>query len=154
MKVILQQTVRMNLALRRRTNFTQFPQKSKPILIIAEHGFLTRLSAEDWPDGFGVLFDQPYRASVDFDLHFFVVEAELLQDRGLEIADIMPAFQGSITDVVRASVNRASLDACACQPRREALRIVISSSGVLGPRGSTEFAGPDDQGAFEQSALF
>ena len=83
-----------------------------------------------------------------------MVEAEEVQDGGVEVAVVVGVLDRAVADVVGGAMHEAALDAAAGEPRGVALGVVVSAGGVLGPRRAPEFAGPNDQGVIEHPALF
>ena len=56
------------------------------------------------------------RAPKYADLHTLVIEAQLMNDGGVQIATIMPVYDGIVADFVRLAVRHSTLDAAARQP--------------------------------------
>ena len=93
-----------------------------------------------------------------FDAEAFVVESELVEDGGVEVADVDGIFDDVVTELVSLAVGLARLDAATSHPHREAAGMVIASVVVLGERsltvdGAAEFAAPDDEGVVEEASL-
>ena len=55
------------------------------------------------------------------------IEAQLVQDRGVYVGDIVRVFDGIEAQFVGRSMSDAALDAAAGQPAREALRVMIAT---------------------------
>src|SRR4051812_20973020 len=74
-----------------------------------------------------------------------VVEAELVEERGVEIVDVDGVFDGVEAEVVGAAVAQAGLDAAAGEPDRVAAVVVVAAVVAALDHGSAaELAGPDD----------
>ena len=56
-----------------------------------------------------------------------VVEAEQVEDRGLEVVGRDDVLDGAVADLVGRAVGHAALDAAAGQPDREALAVVVAA---------------------------
>src|SRR4051794_22774484 len=61
-----------------------------------------------------------------------VVEAEQLEDGGVEVADVDGVLDDVVAEVVRLAVDRAALDAAAGHPHGEAARVMVAA--VVGLR--------------------
>src|SRR2546423_1411688 len=80
-----------------------------------------------------------------------MIEAELVQDRGVKVRHHDTIFDGVITQLIRRPVRLPALDAAACQPETEALLVMIASLAALADRSPAELAAPDDQHTLQQS---
>ena len=79
----------------------------------------------------------------------FVVDAELVKNRGVEIVDVNLILGGVIAEVIGGTVGEAGLHSSAGHPHCEAVRVMITAPGFphhLSNRGATKFAAPDDKG--------
>src|SRR3954469_12710936 len=112
-------------------------------------------SAQDRPDRPSTIFllDQPYGPAEDRDLHLGVVEAELVEDRGVQVAVVVGILDRLIADVVGGPVDDPALDPTAGHPGGVAPGVVVAPGRVLRPGTPAELAGPDDQGLVEHPAL-
>ena len=90
------------------------------------------------------------------------VDAEEVEDGGLEVADADGVLGGVVSDVVGFAVD-AGFDACAGHPHGEGVGVVVAADEaffefgvfvVLHHGGASEFAAPDDEGFIEEAALF
>src|SRR5260370_11389334 len=104
---------------------------------------------EDLLDRAIALFHQANRAAVHYDFHFLVIESQLAQDGGLQIAQVMPVLDSLVAHFIGASVHDAAFHAAARQPRGEALSVVVPPGGVLRPGSASELAGPNNQRAIQ-----
>ena len=82
------------------------------------------------------------------------VEAELVEDGGVDVGDVVAVFDGVEAELVGFAVGDAAFDAAAGHPDGEAVGVVVASVAALGAGGSAELGGPDDEGFVEQAALF
>src|SRR5688572_24196266 len=81
------------------------------------------------------------------------VQAQQVEDRGMNIRHIVRMLRGVESQLVRRAVNGASLDAAACHPHAEAIRMVVAAIGSLRARRATEFRGEDHERVVEHAAL-
>src|SRR5436190_1580759 len=88
----------------------------------------------------------------------FVVEAEKLERRGMQIVNMHGIFGGPETEFVGRAVGLAPFDAAAGEPASEAPMIVVAAVDLarvrarlrqLHGRRAAKFASPDDQRLFE-----
>ena len=83
-----------------------------------------------------------------------VVQAQQVEDRGVEVVDV-DAVLGDVDAVlVGRAVDDPAFDAAAGQPGRERLVVVLAAVGpaLLVVRGAAELGGPDDQRLVEHPA--
>ena len=88
----------------------------------------------------------------------FVIDAEAMENRGLEVVDVHGILQGIEAEIIRATESHTGLDTAAGHPDREGLAVMVASvlltiSSTLGVRGASELAAPDDEGVVEHAAL-
>ncbi len=88
-----------------------------------------------------------------------VVDAELVEDGGVEVADADFVFGDVVGVVVGFAVGDAAFDASAGHPGGEAFGVVVAAVVVTGESalavgGASEFSGEDDEGVIEHAALF
>ena len=91
---------------------------------------------------------------------FFVIEAELMQDRGVQIMQMHFAGDGAEAEVVGFAEGEARFDAATGEPGAKALGLMLAAvfldgrgaAEVLTPRRATELAAPDDERVFEEAA--
>ena len=62
------------------------------------------------------------------------VEAELVQDRGVDVGDVVAVLDGVEAELVGRAVDDAALDAAAGQPDGEAVGVVVAAVGRPGRR--------------------
>src|SRR5215467_6268316 len=70
---------------------------------------------------------QPEVAATEAVGQLLVIEAEQVENRGVEIVNVHPVLHRVIADIIGRSVNEARLDAAPGHPDRVAVRIVIAS---------------------------
>ena len=94
---------------------------------------------------------------------FLVIEAEEVENGGLEIVDVDGVFGGGEAEFVGGAVDVTALHSTAGHPHGEAVVVVVAAFMVpaFGSRlghfhggGAAEFAAPDDEGFVEEAALF
>jgi len=85
---------------------------------------------------------------------FFVVEAELMQDGGVQVVDVDFVFHRRESKVVGRSVDGSAFDSAARQPHGETVGVVVSAVATLRCGSSAKLAAPDDERFFKQAALF
>ena len=96
-------------------------------------------------------------AALELEGELFVVDAELMQDRRVEVVDVNWIADDVVAEVVGLAVGDPRLDAAAGHPDREAARVMITAV-VRGGQVSlaidraSELAAPDDQRVVEQPA--
>src|SRR6185436_13785081 len=76
-------------------------------------------------------------------LEFPRVEAQLLENCGMDVGDIVTLLDGVKSDFVGRPVRDAALDAATCHPNGESIRMMISAISSLTCRRSTEFGRED-----------
>src|SRR5262245_21625882 len=82
-----------------------------------------------------------------------VVQAENVENRGVEIVNGGDILLGPVSEIVRCPVAKPALHSGACHPHRETLWIVVASiSALLEGRHAAKFRDPDDQGVVQQAA--
>ena len=87
-----------------------------------------------------------------------VVDAEDVEHRGVEVAEVDGVFGDVVAEVVGAAVFDAGLHAGAGEPDGEAAAVVVAAhAGVaeraLAENGAAEFGEEHDERVFEQAAL-
>ena len=84
-----------------------------------------------------------------------VVEAEEVQDGGVQVVDVDAVFGGGDAVVVGGAVDEAALDAAAGEPGGEDLVMMFAAGvgGLFVVGGAAEFGGPDDERFVEQAPL-
>src|SRR2546423_4612692 len=84
-----------------------------------------------------------------------MVEAEQMQDGGVQIVNAGDIFHGFVSKVIRRSVTEAFLNTGAREPNSKAVRIVIAAIRAFLESGHAPKIGhPDHQSMLEQSARF
>ena len=72
-------------------------------------------SGDDFLDG-AAFFDQAHRPTQGLDFHLVMVEAELMEDRGVEVTVIMRGIDSFVSHFIGAAVDDSALDAAAGHP--------------------------------------
>ena len=103
-------------------------------------------------DDFAVDVGQAHVAAAEAVGESLVIDAQEVQDRGVEVVDLDLVLDGVVAVVVGGAVDGAAFDPAAGQPDGEAVGVVVAAVGSLRHRGAAEFAAPDDQGRVEQAA--
>lgn len=85
-------------------------------------------SGKDVVDWRAVVDCQPFTA---WNLECTGVESKLLQDRGMNIRDIMAMFHSMETEFVGRAVYVPALDSAAGHPHREGKGVVVATIGAL-----------------------
>ena len=85
---------------------------------------------------------------------FFVVQAEQVEDGGVEIVHVEFVFDGLISPFVGGAVSVARPDSAAGQPNGESLRVVIAPVVVLGEGSASEFTAPPDESVLKKASRF
>ncbi len=90
------------------------------------------------------------------EVEFVWIEAELVEDGGVEVFDFEGFFDGGGAEFVGLAEADSAFDSASGHPHGEAGRVVIAagSFGVFGGGLSAEFSAPDDEGFVEEAALF
>ncbi len=89
-----------------------------------------------------------------------MIEAEEMEEGGVEVMDADAAFDGTEPEFVGGTVSHAAADTGAGQPDAEAVVIVIATElgfaaiAQFDGWGSTELTAPEDEGVLEETALF
>jgi len=81
------------------------------------------------------------------------IETQLLQDRGVDVGDIVPVLYGVETDFIRHSMDDAPFDSTAGHPDGKTVDVVIASIGTLRSWRLAEFAGKQHNGRIQQATL-
>src|SRR5215468_10927327 len=89
---------------------------------------------------------QAFVAAVVQECQVNVVEAEQVQDGGVQVVDVDGVFRGVQAEFVGRADDLATLDAAAGQQGGEAVGVVVAAVGALGHRRAAELAAPDHQG--------
>lgn len=82
--------------------------------------------------------------AVVIESQFFVVYAQQVHDRRVNVVDLGRAFaiQRFVAEFVALAIRHAAFDASAAEPVREAKWIVIASGAALAGRHATKFSRP------------
>ena len=86
-----------------------------------------------------------------------VIEAELVEQGGVEVMDVDGIGDGGEAEIVRCADGGAGADTAAREPDGVSIDEVVPSRRLLaafGHRGAAELASPDDEGLVEEPAAF
>ena len=86
----------------------------------------------------------------------FVVQAQLVQDRGMDILDHQLILDRGITKFISLAINRSSLETATCDKQAIPVYMVIPPCCRRDPRGmrsSSHFTRPDDNRLVQQASL-
>ena len=117
---------------------------------------------EDVGDEFAVDVGEAEVAALVAEGEAFVVEAELVEDGGVEVVDVDTVFGDIEPEVVGFAVADAGFDAAAGHPHGEGVFVVVAADAdffaaavlALFDGGAAEFGAPDDEGFIEEAAEF
>ena len=84
----------------------------------------------------------------------FVIDAEQVEDGGVEVVDVHSIFNGVESDFVSGADDLSALDASAGHPHGEAGGVVVASVTFFGHGGAAKFSSPDDQCIVQKSSAF
>src|SRR6185437_687667 len=79
----------------------------------------------------------------------FVVEAELVQNGGVQVVDVDFIFDGAESEGIGRAVGHSTADAAAGEEDAIAVVVVITAIAIFGGGSSTEFPAPQDEGLVE-----
>ena len=89
----------------------------------------------------------------------FVIDAEAIQDGGVQIANMNRILDDIISEIVGLAIHRSSFYSSSGHPFRETLGMVVSS--IIGFReralaidSATEFPSPDNESVVKHTPLF
>ena len=85
---------------------------------------------------------------------FVLIEPQLMQDRGVHVAEMIGSFHGPQSDGVRGPHDLTASNATSGHPHGKAKVVVISASAGLRLGRSPEFASPEDQGRIQEPPPF
>ena len=108
-------------------------------------------SRQDRPDDLARVDGQAFVAAVAGEGEAEVVEAELIEDRGVDVMNMNFVLDGVEAELVGRAEGGAGFDAAAGHEHAETVRVVVAAVLAFGHRGPAEFTAPDDEGAFEES---
>ena len=97
--------------------------------------------------------------SLKLEREAFVVDAETMQDRGIEVVDVAWVCDNVVTEVIGLAVCDSTLNAAPSQPHAEVARVVVASVILRGQCSlrvdcATKLTAPDHESAIEKSAAF
>ena len=88
-----------------------------------------------------------------------MVDAQAVEHGGVEVVDVDGVFKDVVGEVVGFADGLTGFDAAAGAPKGVASWVMVATEAGFGDvalavGGASEFAAPDDQGIFEEAALF
>ena len=85
----------------------------------------------------------------------FVIETELMQQRGVNVVNVDGIFDSAETEFIGLAVALSGFEAAAGEPHGEGVNVVIAAGGLadFAHRRAAEFATKDDDGVVEQAAM-
>ena len=119
-------------------------------------------SHEDFADDFAVDVGESVIAAEVASGEFEVIDAEQVEQGGVEIVDVDSTGHDAVAEVIGFAVGEAGFDSAAGHPGAEALGLVFASvlidggfaAEVLAPGGASKLAAPEHERVFEQAACF
>lgn len=86
---------------------------------------------------------------------FFVIEAKLVQDGGVQVVNVDLVLDRIETQFVGLAMVDATFNSTSGEPHGEGIGVVIPAIGSsLGHWSAAKFASKDDEGVFQHAALF
>ena len=134
-----------------------------------------RLLAVSWSDGFGDCISGPHSAacsgqdlvndptgnigqtvfsSVVEERQGLVIQAQQMQDGGVDVVDMNAILYGPQSNGIRGAVSHASTHTSAGEPQCVAPRIVVAAGSLFAHRHPSKFTTPNDECVLEQAPLF
>src|SRR5207248_181274 len=110
---------------------------------------LIRLASYDLPDHLPLHERQPLVPPQVRVRQLVLVQAELVKDRRVQVAEVVRLLDGAEADGVGGADGLAPLDAAAGHPHGEADVVVVAAPAGLGLGRAAEFAAPEHQRAVE-----
>ena len=88
----------------------------------------------------------------------FVVNAQLMQKRGIDVVNVNRSFHNIIAEVIRCPEYGTPTDPTATKPKRVTTSMMVAAVIIAGQfpltvNSSTELSAPDDQRLIEHSSL-
>jgi len=123
-------------------------EESRSLIVLDRFAF--GRSSDDFPDRPAEIDFEPLVAG---DFEPAGVQAELMQDRGVDVGDVMAVFDGVEAQLVGRAVGDAPLDATAGHPDREAEGMMVAAVASLRARGAAKLGRPDHDRVVEQTTL-
>ena len=104
---------------------------------------------------------KPALDAVVIEAQLLVIEAQDMQDGGVEVIDGGNVFRGPVAKLVGRAVRESRFDAATSHPHREAVVVVVATidlacvgarGGEFDGRSAAEFTAPDDERRIEHAA--
>ncbi len=115
-----------------------------------------RLSGQERADEFAVDVGEAVVASLELEGQAFVIEAEQVEQGGVDVVDMGGLIDGIESEFVGFADDLSAAHAAAGEPHGEGIDVMVSAGAVAGfaHGGATEFAAPDDEGGVKETAGF
>src|SRR3954452_8020312 len=98
---------------------------------------------------------QPEVAALEAVGELLVIEAEEVEDRGLEVVDVVFVLDGGEAELVGLAEDQAGVHAAAGDPHGEGVDVMVPADrdADFAHRSAAELASPDHERVFQQAAL-
>src|SRR5438067_2210540 len=106
--------------------------------------------SDDLPNHLAAHQRQPLLPAQVREGQLILLEAELVQDGGMHVAEVVRLLDGAQADGVGGADDLAAPDAAAGQPHAETEVVVVAAAAALRLRRPAELAAPQHQGRVEQ----
>ena len=103
---------------------------------------------------FAVVNRRPFVPSIVQIRQPLVIHADEMKDGRVDVVDVRPILDCAQPDLIGLTNDGAGFDAAAGHPDGKAPRIVIAAFALFIEGSAAKFAGPDHQGAVQQTARF
>lgn len=84
----------------------------------------------------------------------FVIDSQLMEDRGMEVVDFHRIFDGIFSDLIGSAMNMSCFESASGEPDTETVPMMASPVRSLAGRCTTEFGRPEHDGVLQHAALF
>ena len=96
---------------------------------------------------------EPYIESLELGGEAEMIDAEEMEERGLQVMHMDRVFHRAVPEFVGGTVGHAAPDSAAGEEKREPEDMMVPA-GPLSHGGAPELAAPDDEGVLEEAGLF
>src|SRR5260370_1983950 len=115
-------------------------------------------SRHNFPHHIAVHIRQPKIAALVAVYQARVIDAQAMEDGGVEVVDVDGIADDVVAVIVGLAVADAGLDAAAGEPHAEAAAVMVAAmigggELALAVHGAAELSAPEDQGIVQQAAL-
>lgn len=93
--------------------------------------------------------------ALEFERELLVIEAQLMKDRGVQVADVDGIVDGVKAQIIGAAIGDSGLHPAAGHPHCKCVGMVIAAivPATLDHRSASKFAAPDDQSFVQHATL-